>query len=206
MRTTISRRTTFGAAIAVPVAWQLGRAHAETPGVTPNEIRIGNTIPYSGPASAYGTMGHLESAFFKMVTETGGVDGHKVNFISYDDCLSPPKTVEDVRRLVEEDGVAFLFSMLGTATNSAVVESLSRKKYLTCFLQPAAASGATTRNIHGLWAFNRIFGQRDKSTPNIPCGKIQQPRLRFFIRTTTSAKIISRGSKMCSAAISVKWW
>jgi hypothetical protein len=79
MRTTISRRTTFGAAIAVPVAWQLGRAHAETPGNTPNEIRIGNTIPYSGRASAYGTMGHLESAFFKMVTETGGVDGRSIS-------------------------------------------------------------------------------------------------------------------------------
>src|ERR1700676_2465418 len=92
----------------------------DMPGVTATEIKIGNTDAYSGPASAYGVIAKLETAFFKMVNDQGGVAGHKINFISYDDGYSPPKTVEQVRRLVEEDQVDFLFNTLGTPTNSAI--------------------------------------------------------------------------------------
>ncbi len=95
---------------------------ADTPGVTATEIKIGNTMPYSGPASAYGVIGKAESAFFKMVNDQGGVDGRKINFISLDDGYSPPKTVEQVRQLVEQDGVAFIFNTLGTPPNSAIAE------------------------------------------------------------------------------------
>src|ERR1700731_416478 len=79
-----------------------------TPGVTAIEIKIGNTNPYSGPASAYSVIGQLETTFFKMVNDQGGVAGRKINFISLDDGYSPPKTVEQVRRLIEEDQVALL--------------------------------------------------------------------------------------------------
>ena len=105
----------------------LGRtAHAaETPGVTATEIKIGNTVPYSGPASSYGVLGKLESAYWGMVNEQGGVAGHKINFISLDDNYSPPKTVEQIRRLVEEDQVAFTFATLGTPTNSAIVRYMN---------------------------------------------------------------------------------
>src|SRR5712675_1150375 len=82
---------------------------ADLPGVTATEIKIGNTDAYSGPASAYGVIAKTETAFFQMVNDQGGVAGHKINFISYDDGYSPPKTVEQVRRLIEEDQVAFLF-------------------------------------------------------------------------------------------------
>src|ERR1700722_1903603 len=83
---------------------------ADTPGVTATEIKIGHTIAYSGPASAYGVIGKLESAFWNMVNEQGGVAGRKIDFISLDDGYSPPKTVEQVRRLVEQDQVALLFN------------------------------------------------------------------------------------------------
>src|ERR1700734_2974071 len=75
----------------------------ETPGVTAGEIKIGNTMPYSGPASSYGVIGRTEAAFFKMINDQGGIAGRKIDFISLDDGYSPPKTVEDVRQLVEED-------------------------------------------------------------------------------------------------------
>src|ERR1700735_304346 len=92
----------------------------DTPGVTDTEIKIGNTNPHSGPASAYSVIAKLESAFFKMVNDQGGVAGRKINFISLDDGYSPPKTVEQVRRLIEEDQVAFLFDTTGAACNSAI--------------------------------------------------------------------------------------
>ena len=87
---------------------------ANAPGVTDTEIKIGQTMPYSGPASAYGAVGRTEVAYFKMVNEMGGVNGRKLNLISLDDGYSPPKTVEQTRRLVEQEGVAFIFGSLGT--------------------------------------------------------------------------------------------
>src|SRR5271163_3795883 len=90
----------------------------DTPGVTATEIKIGNTNAYSGPASAFSVIAKLESAFFKMVNDQGGVAGRKINFISLDDGYSPPKTLEQVRRLIEQDQVALLFNTSGAACNS----------------------------------------------------------------------------------------
>jgi branched-chain amino acid transport system substrate-binding protein len=129
--------TTAAVAGFVPAAPAVLRA-AETPGVTAAEIRIGNTMPYSGPASAYGTIGKAMSAAFKMANEQGGFAGRKVNFISYDDGYSPPKTVEQTRRLIEEDKVAALFAPLGTPTNSAIVRYVNQKKVPHLFLATGA--------------------------------------------------------------------
>jgi branched-chain amino acid transport system substrate-binding protein len=136
----LQRRTILtGAATAafVPAAPAILRAE-ETPGVTATEIRIGNTIPYSGPASAYGTIGKTIAAMFRMANEQGGFAGRKVNFISYDDGYSPPKTVEQTRRLVEDDKVAALFATLGTPTNSAIVRYVNQKKVPHLFLATGA--------------------------------------------------------------------
>ena len=111
---------------------------ADTPGVTATEIKIGHTIAYSGPASGYGVIGKFESAFFNMVNEQGGVAGRKINFISLDDGYSPPKTVEQVRRLVEQDQVAFLFNNLGTPTNSAIWHYVNQKKVPHLFISTGA--------------------------------------------------------------------
>src|ERR1700689_4924458 len=103
-----------GAALARP-AWA-----EDTPGVTATEIKIGNTAAYSGPASAYGVIARTEAAFFKMINDQGGVGGRQINYISLDDGYSPPRTVDQVRRLVEQDQVAFMFATIGTPPNSAI--------------------------------------------------------------------------------------
>ncbi len=136
----ITRRTTLisgAAALAAPAVLRRAWA-AATPGVTANEIKIGNTMPYSGPASAYSSVGKADAGFFKWVNDQGGVGGRKINFISYDDGYSPPKTVEQVRRLVEEDQVAFLFHTLGTPTNSAIERYCNQKKVPQLFVATGA--------------------------------------------------------------------
>jgi branched-chain amino acid transport system substrate-binding protein len=129
--------TTAAAAGFIPAAPAILRAQ-ESVGVTATEIRIGNTIPYSGPASAYGTIGKAISARFRMANDEGTFAGRKVNFLSYDDGYSPPKTVEQTRRLVEEDKVAALFADLGTPTNSAIVRYVNQKKVPHLFLATGA--------------------------------------------------------------------
>jgi branched-chain amino acid transport system substrate-binding protein len=108
-------------------------------GASDTEIRIGNTNPYSGPASSYGTIGKTIEAFFKMVNDKGGINGRKVNFISYDDGYAPPKTVEMVRKLVEEDKVLFVFQTLGTPSNTAIHKYLNGKKVPQLFVATGAS-------------------------------------------------------------------
>jgi branched-chain amino acid transport system substrate-binding protein len=108
-------------------------------GATDTEIKLGNIMPYSGPASAYGVIGKIEDAYFKMINEQGGINGRKINFISYDDSYSPPKAVEQARKLVESDEVLFLFGPLGTPSNSAIQKYANSKKVPQLFV----ATGAT---------------------------------------------------------------
>jgi branched-chain amino acid transport system substrate-binding protein len=115
-----------------------GARAEDTPGVTKDEIKIGNTEAYSGPASAYGVIGKTESAFFKMINDEGGINGRKVNFISLDDGYSPPKTVEVVRQMLEQDGVAFFFNGLGTPPNTAIQKYLNARKVPQLFVATGA--------------------------------------------------------------------
>jgi len=108
-------------------------------GASDTEVRIGNTNPYSGPASAYGTIGKSIQAFFKMINDKGGINGRKVNIISYDDGYAPPKTVEMVRKLVEQDKVLFLFQTLGTPPNTAIHKYLNGKKVPQLFVATGAS-------------------------------------------------------------------
>ena len=111
-------------------------------GATDTEIKIGNIMPYSGPASAYGVIGKTEEAYFKKVNAEGGINGRKINFISYDDGYSPPKTVEQARKLVESDEVLLVFNPLGTPPNSAIQKYMNSKKVPQLFV----ATGATKWN------------------------------------------------------------
>jgi len=113
--------------------------HANPPGVSDSEIKIGQTMPYSGPASAYGTIGRVEIAYLAMINEHGGVNGRRVTMMSLDDALSPPKTVEQTRRLVEQEKVLLMFSTLGTPTSMSVRKYLNANKVPQLFI----ASGAT---------------------------------------------------------------
>jgi ABC-type branched-subunit amino acid transport system substrate-binding protein len=111
-------------------------------GATDTEIKIGNIMPYSGPASAYGVIGKTEAAYFKKINDAGGINGRKINFISYDDAYSPPKAVEQARKLVESDEVLFVFNSLGTPSNSAIQKYMNAKKVPQLFV----ATGATKWN------------------------------------------------------------
>ena len=111
-------------------------------GATDTEIKIGNIMPYSGPASAYGVIGKTEEAYFKKINAEGGINGRKINFISYDDGYSPPKAVEQARKLVESDEVLLVFNPLGTPSNSAIQKYLNAKKVPQLFV----ATGATKWN------------------------------------------------------------
>ncbi|HEY6434873.1 MAG TPA: ABC transporter substrate-binding protein [Acetobacteraceae bacterium] len=135
----INRRTVLtGAATAAVAASTTPTWAAATPGVTATEIKIGNTMPYSGPASAYSSVGKADVGFFKWVNDQGGVGGRKINFLSYDDGYSPPKTVEQIRRLVEEDKVDFLFHTLGTPTNSSIERYCNQRKVPQLFVATGA--------------------------------------------------------------------
>src|SRR5205809_585258 len=112
------------------------------PGASDTEIRIGNIMPYSGPASAYGVIGKTEAAYFNKINAEGGINGRKITFITYDDGYSPPKAVEQARKLVESDEVLLLFNPLGTPSNSAIQKYLNSKKVPQLFV----ATGATKWN------------------------------------------------------------
>jgi branched-chain amino acid transport system substrate-binding protein len=134
--------TALAAAIAT---FACNAAFAQTKydtGVSDTEIRIGNIMPYSGPASAYGVIGKTEAAYFNKINAEGGVNGRKINFISYDDAYSPPKAVEQARKLVENDEVLLIFNSLGTPSNSAIEKYMNAKKVPQLF----AATGASKWN------------------------------------------------------------
>jgi branched-chain amino acid transport system substrate-binding protein len=134
----LSRRAVLGGA-ATALAAPAIAAGKPTPGVTDTEIKIGQTMPYSGNASAYGLNGRAHAAYFRMINEQGGINGRTINFISLDDGYSPPKTVELARQLVERDQVLFLFAPLGTQCNTAIQKYMNQKKVPQLFV----ASGAS---------------------------------------------------------------
>jgi branched-chain amino acid transport system substrate-binding protein len=134
-----------GAGVACGLTLVLAPALAQKkydPGANDREIKIGQTMPYSGPASAYGTIGKVQAAYLKKINDEGGINGRKINFISLDDGYSPPKTVEMVRRLVEQDEVLLVFQTLGTPSNTAIQKYLNAKKVPQLFV----ATGATKWN------------------------------------------------------------
>src|SRR5712671_232393 len=138
-------RSTPGAVAALGLMLAATSAWAQKqygPGVTDTEIKIGTTTPYSGPASAYSAGAVSATAYFTMINEQGGVNGRKINYVSLDDAYSPPKTVEQIRRLIESDEVLFLVNPVGTATNMAVVKYINQQKVPHLFI----GSGATVFN------------------------------------------------------------
>ena len=134
----------MAAALAAPAAAQ----KKYDAGANDKEIKIGNTNPYSGPASAYGQIGKAIAAYFKMVNDQGGVNGRKINFVSYDDSYSPPKTVEMARKLVEQDQVLFLFQTLGTPSNTAIHKYMNNMKVPQLYVATGASKWNDPKNFH----------------------------------------------------------
>jgi len=147
------------AALAATLAGHNAQAQAAKygPGASATEIKLGQTMPYSGPASAYGTIGKLEQAYFKMINENGGINGRKVTLISLDDGYSPPKTVEQIRRLVEQDAVLALFQTLGTAPNSAIHKYVNAKKVPHLLLATGATKWGQPKGFPWTMGFNLSY-------------------------------------------------
>ncbi|MGO9358850.1 MAG: ABC transporter substrate-binding protein [Xanthobacteraceae bacterium] len=145
------RSTVTGLAAAIAaVAFTAATAQAQKTydtGATDTEIKIGNIMPYSGPASAYGIIGKIEAAYFAMINEQGGINGRRINFISYDDGYSPPKAVEQARKLVESDEVLLVFSPLGTPSNSAIEKYMNAKKVPQLFVATGATKFGDAKNF-----------------------------------------------------------
>src|SRR5437588_12398163 len=116
-------------------------------GATDTEIKIGNIMPYSGPASAYGVIGKTEQAYFNKINSEGGINGRKINFVSYDDGYSPPKMVEQARKLVESDEVLLIFNPLGTPGNTAIQKYMNAKKVPQIFVSTGAANWNDPKNF-----------------------------------------------------------
>src|SRR3979411_2701274 len=139
------------AAIAGLLAVALaGAAHAQKkydPGATDTEIKVGNIMPYSGPASAYATIGKTEAAYFNKLNTEGGINGRSISFISYDDGYNPAKTVEQARKLVESDEVLLIFNSLGTANNTAIQKYMNTKKVPQLFVSTGAAKWNDPKNF-----------------------------------------------------------
>jgi branched-chain amino acid transport system substrate-binding protein len=175
----------FVTGTAVALALASSSAHAQKkydPGATDTEIKIGQTVPFSGPASAYATIGKAQAAYFNMINEQGGVNGRKINLIQYDDSYSPPKAVEQVRKLVESDEVLFTFQIIGTPSNAAVQKYLNAKKVPQLFAATGASKFTDPKNFPWTLGFNpnyfvegRIYGQYIlKQYPNAKVGILYQ--------------------------------
>ena len=182
MRNGIFQLTT---ASVVAVALSASSAYAQKkydPGATDTEIKVGQTVPFSGPASAYATIGKAQAAYFKMINEQGGVTGRKINLIQYDDAYSPPKAVEQVRKLVESDEVLLTFQIVGTPSNAAVQKYLNTKKVPQLFAATGASKFTDPKNFPWTLGFNpnyfvegRIYGQYVlKNYPNAKIGILYQ--------------------------------
>ena len=150
MRTRNTSLIAFVIALATATAMAATAAHAQKKydiGATDTEIKIGNIMPYSGPASSYGVIGKAEAAYFNKINAEGGINGRKINFISYDDGYSPPKAIEQARKLVESDEVLLIFQSLGTPSNSAIQKYMNVKKVPQLFVATGATKWGDPKNF-----------------------------------------------------------
>lgn len=178
----LSRLMAAAAVLAVVAAPAFGADKQYGPGVTDTEIKLGQTMPYSGPASAYGSVGKAELAYWKMVNSRGGINGRKINLLSMDDGYSPPKTVEQTRKLVEQDEVLAIVGSLGTPTNSAIQKYLNGKKVPHLLISTGASKWNDPQNFPYTTPFYPPYVQEAKiygsyiarMMPNAKVGVIYQ--------------------------------
>ena len=175
----------LAAGTALAIALMASAANAQKKydtGASDTEIKIGQTVPFSGPASAYAGIGKTQAAYFRMINEQGGINGRKLNLIQYDDAYSPPKAVEQVRKLVESDEVLFTFQIIGTPSNAAVQKYLNAKKVPQLLAATGASKFTDPKNFPWTMGFNpnyqsegRIYGQYIlKNHPNAKIGILYQ--------------------------------
>ncbi|TFW62550.1 branched-chain amino acid ABC transporter substrate-binding protein [Bradyrhizobium sp. MOS001] len=172
-------------ATALTIALSVTAASAQKkydPGASDTEIKVGQTMPFSGPASAYSSIGKTQAAYFKMINDQGGINGRKINLIQYDDAYSPPKAVEQIRKLVESDEVLLTFQIIGTPVNAAVQKYLNSKKVPQLFAATGASRFTDPKNFPWTMGYNpnyfvegRIYGQYIlKQHPDAKIGVLYQ--------------------------------
>ena len=165
------------------------------PGVSDTEIKIGNIMPYSGPLSAYALIGRTQAAFFKKLNDEGGINGRKINFISYDDAFSPPKTVEQARKLVESDEVLLIFQSLGTPTNNAIQKYLDLKKVPQLFVATGATKFGDPKNFPWTMGWQPTYQTEGRIYAKYILEKLPQARIGILYQNDDSGRDYLKGLK-----------
>ena len=165
------------------------------PGATDTEIKIGNIMPYSGPASSYGVIGKTEAAFFKMINEQGGINGRKINFISYDDAYSPPKAIEQARKLVESDEVLLIFQALGTPSNSAIMKYMNAKKVPQLFVASGGTKFGDPKNFPWTMGFQPNYQSEGRIYAKYIRDKFPDSKIAVFWQNDDAGKDQFKGLK-----------
>lgn len=183
----MSIKRTLLAAIAAS-ALMAGSAYADTPGVTDDTIKIGNTSPYSGPASAYGVIGKTISAYFNWVNKNGGINGRKIEIISLDDGYSPPRTVQQARKLVEQEKVAFLFNTLGTPTNSAIHRYMNQKEVPQLFVATGASKWGQPDKFPWTMGFQPTYDVEGEIYAQYVLNNVAEPKIAILFQNDDYGK------------------
>jgi branched-chain amino acid transport system substrate-binding protein len=165
------------------------------PGATDSEIKVGNIMPYSGPLSAYALIGRTEAAYFRKLNDEGGINGRKINFISYDDAFSPPKTVEQARKLVESDEVLLIFQSLGTPTNNAIQKYLDQKKVPQLFVATGATKFGDPKNFHYTMGWAPTYQTEGRIYARYILKNLPQGRIGILYQNDDSGRDYLKGLK-----------
>jgi branched-chain amino acid transport system substrate-binding protein len=165
------------------------------PGASDTEIKIGNIMPYSGPLSAYALIGRTEAAFFKKINDEGGINGRKINFISYDDAFSPPKTVEQARKLVESDEVLLIFQSLGTPTNNAIQKYLDIKRVPQLFVATGATKFGDPKNFRWTMGWQPTYQTEGRIYAKYILENLPQGRIGILYQNDDSGRDYLKGLK-----------
>ena len=196
--TQMTRRLLIGSASLLGLALAISPAAAQKKydeGATDTEIKIGNTNPYSGNASAYGVIGKTIEAYFKKVNDEGGINGRKINFITYDDGYSPPKTVEMVRKLVEEDKVLFLFQTLGTPPNSAIHKYMNQKKVPQLFVATGASKWGNPKEFPWTMGYQPDYATEGVIYAKHILANVKDPKIGVLMQNDDYGKDYFNGFK-----------
>jgi branched-chain amino acid transport system substrate-binding protein len=165
------------------------------PGATDSEIKVGNIMPYSGPLSAYALIGRTEAAYFRKINDEGGINGRKINFVSYDDAFSPPKTVEQARKLVESDEVLLIFQSLGTPTNNAIQKYLDQKKVPQLFVATGATKFGDPKNFPYTMGWQPTYQTEGRIYARYILQNLPQGRIGILYQNDDSGRDYLKGLK-----------
>ena len=184
--------------IVLGLCWGIDPAAAQKkydPGATDTEIKIGNIMPYSGPLSAYALIGRTQTAFFKKINDEGGINGRKINFISYDDAFSPAKTVEQARKLVESDEVLLIFQSLGTPTNNAIQKYLNVRKVPQLFVATGATKFGDPKNFPWTMGWQPTYQTEGRIYAKYILEKLPQGKIGILYQNDDFGPRLSQGSQ-----------